>query len=192
MAGKLVVYGIFDKRDQVEKAVESLRNEGFTAEDVSVLFPTPDTVREFAHTKESKAPEGASFAGSAGAVLGGALGWLVGLGAVSIPGLGSVVAAGPLIGLLAGSGAGGVIGGVAGALIGLGLPEYEARRYEGRVQEGGILLSVHCDSKFWRGKAMEVLKRWGSHDVSASEELPGDIEVSEPKREAGKDISAAP
>lgn len=174
----IVVYGIFEKRDALEKGIESLRNEGFTADDVSVLLPTPDSLREFAHIRETKAPEGASFAGSAGAVIGGALGWLVGLGAVTIPGLGSVVAAGPIIGLLAGSGAGGVIGGLAGALVGLGLPEYEARRYGGRVEEGGILLSVHCTSRFWRDKAMEVLHRWGAHDVAVSSEEPGDTDES--------------
>jgi hypothetical protein len=114
-----------------------------------------------------------------GAVLGGALGWLAGIGALAIPGLGPFIAAGPIMAALAGAGVGGAVGGLAGALIGMGIPEYEAKRYEGRVKDGGILLSVHCDDSAWTKKAKEILERTGAEDVSSTGEAHSDVDTSD-------------
>ena len=146
MAGKnTAVFGIYRNRADVENAVDMLRQEEFRNTDISVLFPENEGTKDFAHEKNTKAPEGAATGATTGALVGGGLGWLAGIGALAIPGLGPFIAAGPIMAALAGVGAGGAIGGITGALIGMGIPEYEAKRYEGRVKEGGILLSVHCD-----------------------------------------------
>src|SRR5579872_3117339 len=145
MAGKnTAVFGIYRDRLSVESAVDTLRREEFRNTDISVLFPENQGTKAFAHEKNTKAPEGATRGAGSGAIIGGGLGWLAGIGALAIPGLGPFIAAGPIMAALAGVGAGGAIGGLTGALIGMGIPEYEAKRYEGRVKEGGILLSVHC------------------------------------------------
>ena len=147
MAGKnTAVFGIYRDRTSVENAVDVLRQEDFRNTDISVLFPENQGTKDFAHEKNTKAPEGAATGAGSGAVIGGTLGWLTGIGALAIPGVGPFIAAGPIVAALAGVGVGGAIGGIAGALIGLGIPEYEAKRYEGRIKEGGILLSVHCDN----------------------------------------------
>src|SRR4030095_6501020 len=130
--------------------------------------------KDFAHTKATKAPEGATTGAGTGAVVGGALGWLAGIGALAIPGLGPFIAAGPIMAALAGAGVGGAVGGLAGALIGMGLPEYEAKRYEGRVKDGGILLSVHSDSSEETKRAKEILERTGAQDISSTGEATGD------------------
>jgi hypothetical protein len=122
----------------------------------------------------TKAPEGASTGAGTGAVLGGGLGWLVGIGALAIPGLGPFIAAGPIVAAIAGAGVGGSIGGITGALIGMGIPEYEAKRFEGRVKDGGILLSVHSDSSEWTKKAKEILERTGAQDISSIGEASSD------------------
>ena len=145
-----------------------LRQEEFRNTDISVLFPENEGTKDFAHEKNTKAPEGATTGAASGAIIGGGLGWLVGIGALAIPGLGPFIAAGPIMAALAGVGAGGAIGGVAGALIGMGIPEYEAKRYEGRVKEGGILLSVHCDDSNWTKRAKQILEHTGAEDVSST------------------------
>src|SRR6478735_5673014 len=146
MAGKnTAAFGIYSDHAGVERAVDALRAAGYRNTDISVLFPENIGTKDFAHEKHTKAPEGATAGAGTGAVIGGALGWLAGIGALAIPGLGPFIAAGPIMAALAGVGVGGAVGGVTGALIGLGIPEYEAKRYEGRLQKGGILLSVHSE-----------------------------------------------
>src|SRR5262249_34554946 len=147
---------------EVEEAVDALRQQGFRNTDISVLLPENEGTKDFAHKKNTKAPEGAATGAGSGAVVGGALGWLAGIGALAIPGVGPFIAAGPIVGLLAGVGVGGAVGGLVGAMIGMGMPEYEAKRYEGRLKEGGILLSVHCDSSDWAKRAKEILQQTGA------------------------------
>jgi len=180
MAGKnTAVFGIYRDRASVENAVDVLRQENFRNTDISVLFPENQGTKDFAHEKNTKAPEGAATGAGSGAVIGGTLGWLTGIGALAIPGLGPFIAAGPIVAALAGVGVGGAIGGVAGALIGMGIPEYEAKRYEGRVKEGGILLSVHCDDSNWTKRAKEILERTGAQDVSSSGEANADFQKTD-------------
>jgi hypothetical protein len=180
MAGKnTAAFGIFSTRADVERTVDALRAEGFRNTDISVLYPLNAGSKDFAHEQNSKAPEGATTGAVTGAVLGGALGWLAGIGSLAIPGLGPFIAAGPILAAMAGAGAGGAVGGVAGALIGMGIPEYEARRYEGRVKDGGILLSVHCDNSQWTKKAKEILENMGAQDVSSTGEASSDVGASD-------------
>src|SRR5438094_4240235 len=177
MAGKnTAVFGIYPNRTSVESAVDALKTAEFRNSDISVLFPENTGTKDFAHEKNTKAPEGASKGAGTGALLGGGLGWLVGMGALAIPGLGPFIAAGPIMAALAGIGVGGAVGGITGALIGMGIPEYEAKRYESRVKEGGILLSVHCDSSDWTKKAKEILERTGAEDVSSTGEAGADFQ----------------
>src|SRR5438067_10516218 len=163
-------FGIYRDRVSVENAVDALRAADFRSTDISVLFPENEGTKDFAHEKHTKAPEGTASGATSGAVIGGGLGWLAGIGALAIPGLGPFIAAGPIVAALAGAGAGGAIGGLTGALIGMGIPEYEAKRYEGRVKDGGILLSVHSDDSQWTKKAKEILERTGAQDVSSTGE----------------------
>jgi len=180
MAGKnTAVFGIYPSYASVENGVDSLKAAGFRSTDISVLFPENVGSKDFAHEKGTKAPEGAATGAGSGAVVGGALGWLVGIGALAIPGLGPFIAAGPIMAALAGAGAGGVLGGTAGALIGMGIPEYEAKRYEGRVREGGILLSVHSDSSEWTKRAKQVLETTGAQDISSTGESGADYAKSD-------------
>ena len=179
MAGKnTAAFGIYSNRTGVERAVDRLKADGFRNTDISVLFPQNSGTKDFAHEKETKAPEGATVGAGGGAVLGGALGWLAGIGALAIPGLGPFIAAGPIMAALAGAGVGGAVGGVAGALVGMGIPEYEAKRYEGRVKDGGILLSVHCDDSAWTKKAKEILEATGAEDVSSTGEASSDRDAT--------------
>jgi hypothetical protein len=183
MAGKnTAAFGIFATRTDVERAVDALRAEGFRNTDISVLYPLNQGTKDFAHEQASKAPEGATTGAVTGAVLGGALGWLAGIGSLAIPGLGPFIAAGPIMAALAGAGAGGAVGGVTGALVGMGIPEYEAKRYEGRVKDGGILLSVHCDNSEWTQRAKEILENMGATDVSSTGEASSDVDVSDKPR----------
>src|SRR5919204_83745 len=175
MAGKkTAAFGIYPTRAGVEKAVDTLKAEGFRNTDISVLFPDNVGTKDFAHEKGTKAPEGAAAGAGTGALLGGTLGWLTGIGALAIPGLGPFIAAGPIMAALAGAGVGGAVGGLTGALVGLGIPEYEAKRYEGRVKQGGILLSVHCDDSDWTKRAKAILERTGAEDVSSTGEAGAD------------------
>lgn len=167
------VFGIYSSAEQAERAVNALIEDGFLSGDVSVLMPDQRSTREFAHVKETKAPEGTAAGVTAGGVVGGTLGVLAGIGTLAIPGLGPLLVAGPIVAGLAGLGAGGAVGGFIGALVGMGIPEYEARRYEGRVKGGGILLSVHCDSPGDILRAREILTDTGAADISSSTESSG-------------------
>src|ERR1700680_4409560 len=165
MAGKnTAVFGIYRDPTHAEEAADALRWAGFRNSDVSALLPDNVGTKDLAHEKNTKAPEGAATGGASGGVLGGALGWLAGIGVLAIPGLGPFIAAGPIMAALAGAGVGGAVGGVVGALVGMGIPEYEAKRYEGRVKGGGILLSVHCDDSEWTKKAKVILEETGAED----------------------------
>src|ERR1700738_5154131 len=171
MAGKnTAAVGIYRDRVAVETAVDMLRQQGFRNTDISVLFPHNEGTKDFAAEKNTKAPEGTAAGVGTGAVIGGALGWLAGIGALAIPGVGPFIAAGPIMAALAGVGVGGAVGGFTGALIGLGIPEYEAKRYEGRLQKGAILLSVHCDTSDEIKRAKEILELTGGEDVTSSGE----------------------
>jgi hypothetical protein len=176
------VFGIYPSYATVESGVDGLKAAGFSNRDISVLFPESAGTRDFAHEKGTKAPEGAAAGASTGVVLGGAMGWLVGVGALAIPGLGPFIAAGPIMAALAGAGVAGTVLGVAGALVGLGIPEYEAKRYEGRVKDGGILLSVHSDSSDWTKRAKLILEATGAQDIAASTEASsGSVKTELPR-----------
>ncbi|MEJ7605918.1 MAG: DUF3341 domain-containing protein [Bryobacteraceae bacterium] len=175
----IAVFGIYPDQHTAETSVDTLKDAGFRTTDISVLFPDNQGSRAFAHEKHTKAPEGAVAGGSSGALIGGALGWLAGVGAIAVPGIGPFLAAGPLFGILSGIGIGSTIGGIAGGLIGLGIPEYEAKRYEGRVEKGGILLSVHCDDIHWATRARNILVETGADDVASSGEAAADYATSD-------------
>jgi hypothetical protein len=178
-AKNIAVFGIYPDQVRAEDAVDTLRDAGYRNTDVSVLFPDNQGSKDFGHEKATKAPEGAVAGGASGAVLGGALGWLAGLGALAIPGVGPFIAAGPIMGMLGGMGVGGVAGGITGAFVGMGIPEYEAKRYEGRIKRGGILLSVHCDDADWARRARNILAQTGAEDISSTGEAKADFAVSD-------------
>src|SRR5450631_2032008 len=171
---KTAVFGIFTTVASADNATDSLVRSGFSASDISALLPENLGTKQIGTEKATKAPEGATAGAGTGAVLGGALGLLAGIGALAIPGVGPFIAAGPIMAALAGIGVGGAVGGFTGALIGMGIPEYEAKRYEGRVKDGGILLSVHSDDSAWTKKAKEILARTGAQDVSSTGEATAD------------------
>ncbi|MGO4883839.1 MAG: quinol:electron acceptor oxidoreductase subunit ActD [Bryobacteraceae bacterium] len=173
------VFGIYPSRISVEEAVEALRAAGFRGTDISVLFQENQGSKDFAHEKNTKAPEGATAGGIVGGISGGVLGWLTGIGALAIPGLGPLIAAGPIVAALAGVGAVGAVGGFIGAMVGMGLPEYEAKRFEGRIKQGGVLMSVHCDNDDWVKRAKELLKRTGAEDIGSTSESSADFFVSD-------------
>lgn len=176
MIGKnTAVYGIYKTRTQVETAVEEMKRAGIGNSNISVLLPDNQGTKDFAHSKNTKAPEGATTGAGSGAAIGGALGWLAGIGALAIPGVGPFIAAGPIMGALAGAGVGGAVGGIVGALVGMGIPEYEAKRYEGLVKNGGILLSVHCDDSEAVTQAKDLLERTGAEDIASSGEASSEI-----------------
>src|SRR5688572_11332430 len=171
MAGKnTAVFGLYKSRAQAESTVDALQQAGFRSDDVSVLLPDQQSSEEFAHEKNTKAPEGTTTGVAAGGTIGGTLGLLAGIGALAIPGVGPFIAAGPIMGALAGLGVGGAVGGLVGALVGMGIPEYEAKRYEGRVREGGVLLSVHCDTSEEITRAKDILERTGANDIASAGE----------------------
>ena len=167
---KTAVFGIYKSSVQAEQAVDRIAAAGFSHNDISVLLPDTKSSKEFAHEKNTKAPEGTTAGVTTGGVLGGTLGLLAGVGALAIPGLGPFIAAGPIMAGLAGLGVGGAVGGLIGALVGMGIPEYEAKRYEGRVKNGGVLLSVHCDTSDEVSRAKELLKATGAEDISSTGE----------------------
>jgi hypothetical protein len=177
MAKNKSVFGVYSTREATDVALTGLRDAGFSGSDVSVLLPENLGPRELVMAKETKAPEGTATGAGSGAVIGAALGWLVGIGALAIPGLGPFIAAGPIMAALAGIGAGGVVGGFVGGLVGLGIPEYEAKRYEGRLRRGGILLSVHCETSDEIKLAKDVMERSGAEDVSSTGEASADIKA---------------
>ena len=181
MSGKKVgVFGIYSTRSAVENATESLIHAGFPASDISVLLPESlGGTKDMGTEKATKAPEGTAAGVTTGGIIGGTLGVLAGVGLLAIPGLGPFIAAGPIMAGLAGLGVGGAVGGVTGALIGMGIPEFEAKRYEGRLQKGGILLSVHCNTSEEVKRAKDVLERTGGEDVSSTGESSVDTDKSD-------------
>ena len=180
LAGKnTAAFGIFANRNNASEAIDRLVAAGFRSEDVSVLMQDNVGTKDFAHEKHTKAPEGTTTGVIAGGAIGGTLGVLAGLGALAIPGIGPLIAAGPIMAGLAGLGAGGAVGGLVGALVGMGIPEFEAKRYEGRIKSGGILLSVHCDNSDWVSKAETVLRNSGGEDVSSAGEASADFATTD-------------
>ena len=172
---KTAVFGIYPNVTQAERAVDALMGAHFSSDDISVLLPDSQGSKDFAHEKHTKAPEGTTTGVAAGGTIGGTLGLLAGIGALAIPGVGPFIAAGPIMGALAGLGVGGAVGGLVGALVGMGIPEFEAKRYEGRVKNGGVLLSVHCDTSDQITRAKDVLKRTGGEDIASAGEQSGDV-----------------
>jgi hypothetical protein len=180
---KVGVFGIYPTRVSVENAADLLIKAGFPSTDISVLLPeTLGGPKDMGTEKGTKAPEGVAAGVTTGGVIGGTLGLLAGIGMLAIPGLGPFIAAGPIMAGLAGLGVGGAVGGVTGALVGMGIPEFEAKRYEGRLQKGGILLSVHCDTSDEIKRAKEVLKASGGEDVSSTGE--SSVDTKETDRDA--------
>jgi hypothetical protein len=167
---KKAVFGIYGNRTALETGLSRLRDAGFANSDVAILIPQADGEREIGTEMSSKAPEGAAAGAGTGAVMGGVLGWLAGVGTFALPGIGPLIAAGPIVGALAGAGVGGTVGGVAGALLGLGIPEYEAKRYEGGLKQGKTLLSVHCEASEEIDRAKAILESTGAEDISSTSE----------------------
>jgi hypothetical protein len=167
---KMAVFGIYAEQSQAESAVDALIAAGFGSSDISVLLPDTESTQAFAHHKDTKAPEGTAIGVTAGGAIGGVLGLLAGVGALAIPGVGPLVAAGPIMAALAGLGVGGAVGGLVGALMGMGIPEYEAKRYEGRVKDGGTLLSVHCETTDEIARAKNILKGTKAEDIASTAE----------------------
>ena len=170
----IATFGLYPTYADLENAVTAFSREGFRETDISVLMPKNVGSKDLITTKSTKAPEGAALGAASGAAVGGALAWFTAIGVLAIPGAGPFLAAGPIVAAFAGAGAVGVTGGIAGALIGLGIPEFEARRYEGRIRKGGILLSVHCDGHEWAKRAKEILERTGALDISTTRESGAD------------------
>ena len=191
MSGKnTAVFGVYPTHESADAAVDTLKTKGFRNTDISVLFPQNVGSKEFGHEKGTKSAEGAVAGGGTGAAIGGALGWLAGIGMLAIPGIGPFIAAGPIVAALAGMGAGGALGGVTGALIGLGIPEYQAKRYEGRMRKGAILLSVHADDHEWVNKGKQILEQTGAEDISSTGEAKGDFANTD--RPTAKVVHSAP
>jgi hypothetical protein len=178
-AQNTALFGIYRDRASVARAIEILRGAGFRNTDISALFPENEGTKDFALEKRTKAPEGTAAGAGTGAVVGGALGWLVGVGALAIPGLGPLLAAGPIVAALAGVGAGSVTGGLVGALIGFGMPEYEAKRYEGQIRRGSILISIHCDNPDWIKRAKHILRETGAEDIASAGEATAEFATSD-------------
>jgi hypothetical protein len=167
---KRSVFGLVSNESDASDVVEGLQAAGFSNDDISVLFPDKTGTRDFAHEKKTKAPEGASAGAGTGFILGGALGWVAGVGALVIPGAGPFIAAGPIMAALSGAAMGAAAGGIAGALIGMGIPEYEAKRYEGRIKNGNILISVHTEDAEQANHAKDILEHAGAEDISTAAE----------------------
>lgn len=177
----IAVYGIYPNRVALENAVLELKKSDFRSTDISVLFAESAGAKELIVEKDSKAPEGLAKGATAGAAVGGTLGWLMGIGLMAIPGFGPFVAAGPIMAALAGAGAGGLVGGIAGALTDIGISEYDAKLYEGRLKKGGILLSVHADDKEWKDKAKAILQRTRAEDIGEKDEASADPRIATSK-----------
>jgi hypothetical protein len=181
---KKSVFCIATSRSQAEQIVDQLRNADFFNNDISVLFPDKDTTRDFAHEKNTKAPEGIATGAPIGGVVGGALGWVAGIGALAIPGVGPFIAAGPIIAALSGAAVGAAVGGIAGGLIGLGIPEMEAKRYEGKIQKGNLLISVHTENSDEITNAKDIFTNAGAEDICVTGEssTPTSTKSTEEKR----------
>jgi hypothetical protein len=186
------VFGIYPSRVQVEDAVNALHKAGFRNTDTAVLFSENQGSKDLAHERHTKAPQAATAGAGLGAVVGGVLGCLAGMGTVSIPEVGPMfIAAGPIIGMLAGVGIGGTVGAIIGALTGIGIPLYEAKRYDGRMKHGGILLSVHCDSPDWIKRAKDCLKATGAEGIASASESSADFAKTDrpARRHAGHHLN---
>src|SRR4029078_5592941 len=179
---KTAVFGIYNTVGSAESGVDALVRDGFANGDVSVLLPDNQSTKDFAHEKHTKAPEGTTTGVTAGGAIGGTLGLLAGIGSLAIPGSGPLIAAVPIMGALAGLGVGGAVGGLIGALVGMGIPEYEAKRYEGRVKEGGVLLSVHCSTPGQIIRPKEILRETGAEDMSTTGEAAAEKVTGSPVR----------
>lgn len=164
------VFCIAKTQTQAEAIVDQLKMAGFSYDDISVLFPDKQGSKDFAHEHHTKAPEGAATGAGAGGVVGGTLGLLAGIGSLAIPGVGPFIAAGPIMAALSGAAVGAAVGGLTGALIGLGIPEYEAKRYEGKIKEGNVLISVHSDDHDETRQAKEIFKQSGAKDITSTGE----------------------
>ena len=167
---KKSVFCIATSRSQADQIVDQLKNANFSKNDISVLFPDKETTRDFAHEKHTKAPEGIATGAGTGGVIGGALGWVAGIGALAIPGVGPFIAAGPIIAALSGAAIGATAGGIAGGLIGLGIPEIEAKRYEGKIKKGNLLISVHTENSEDITKAKDIFTKAGAQDICSTGE----------------------
>lgn len=167
---KKAVIGIFNTPVQAERCLDRLRDLNFLPSDISVLVPDKEGIRDFVHEKATKAPEGATTGATTGGVLGGIAGWLVGIGSLAIPGVGPFIAAGPIMAALGGAAIGAAAGGVTGGLIGMGIPEYEAKQYQAKIDQGGILVSVHCETSDEVARAKEVMAQCGATDISSTGE----------------------
>lgn len=164
------IIGIASNIRRAEMIVNQLQLAGFTENQISVILPAETGRVELECVSETKAPEGTAIGVSTGALIGGTLGLLAGIGALAVPGIGALVAAGPILATLSGMAAGGTVGGISGALIGLGIPEYEAKVFEGKLLDGNVLIAVHTDNNEHRHMAEEILKHCaadGVHEVSA-------------------------
>jgi hypothetical protein len=177
--GRNSVFGIYRDQLALDRFVDVLKANNFRNSDISILMPSKKESKDFALEKNTKAPEGATTGAAAGVLGGGVLGWLVGAGALAIPGVGPFIAAGPIIAAIAGAGVGGTIGGVAGGLIGLGIPEFEAHRYEGYIKEGGMLISIHVDDSDWEAKAKKLLEANGAKDIATTSEKKSDKKLND-------------
>jgi hypothetical protein len=174
------VFCLADNESQAERIVQDLKAAGFSNNDISALFPDKSGTKDFAHEQHTKAPEGAATGAGTGGLLGGAFGWLIGIGSLAIPGVGPFIAAGPIMAALAGAGIGAAVGGLTGALVGLGIPEYEAKRYEGKIKEGNILISVHSEDGDEVSRAKAIFERHEAHDIAYTEEKGVDKEEHRP------------
>lgn len=187
---KKCVICVATSQQQAELIVDHLKVAGFNNNDISVLFPDKSSTRDFAHQKSTKAPEGAVTGAGTGLAVGGALGWLAGIGALAIPGVGPLIAAGPILAAASGAAVGGALGGIAGALVGLGIPEYEAKRYEGKIKDGNILISVHTDHSDEINRAKRIFKDAGAEDIAAvGEASPPRKEPPAASRETTRTVS---
>lgn len=191
---KKSVFCIASNRQQAELIVDQLKNASFSNNDISILFPDKGTSRDFAHEKNTKAPEGAIAGAGTGGVIGGALGWIVGIGALAIPGVGPFIAAGPIMAALGGAAIGAAAGGLTGGLIGMGIPELEAKRYEGKIKEGNLLLSVHTENSDEITRAKEIFTNAGAEDICVTGEsaAPKDKEPTAKASKAKGPLSTAP
>ncbi len=191
---KKSVFCIATSRGQAERIVDELKAANFSNSDISVLFPDKETSQDFAHEKSTKAPEGAIAGAGTGGVVGGAFGWIVGIGALAIPGVGPFIAAGPIIAALSGAAAGAALGGITGGLIGLGIPEIEAKRYDGKIRKGNLLISVHTEDSAEISSAEEIFKRAGAEDICTTGEASApkdDDRDSAPRVRAASPIPSA-
>lgn len=190
---KKSVFCITTSRAHADRIVDRLKVASFSNNDISVLFPDQSTTRDFAHEKSTKAPEGAVAGAGTGGIVGGALGWIAGIGALAIPGVGPFIAAGPILAALSGAAVGAAVGGITGALVGLGIPELEAKRYEGKVRAGNILISVHTESSEEIARAREIFAKAGAQDICTTGEAstPKDAQAAHRPPHPAEPVRAA-